>query len=61
MSVQRHGACSAELVAEIRSLARPLSTSRDLDALVTRAGAARQVCIGEASHGTSSTTCGGAS
>jgi erythromycin esterase len=34
------------------SLARPLNTNSDLDALVDRVGHNRFVCIGEASHGT---------
>ena len=38
--------------AEIRSLASPLTAARDLDPLVEGVGAARYVCIGEASHGT---------
>ncbi|MBM7502584.1 erythromycin esterase family protein [Agromyces aurantiacus] len=37
---------------EIRALARPLGTPADLDPLVARAGDARFVAIGEASHGT---------
>jgi erythromycin esterase-like protein len=41
------------IVAEIRSLARPLSRTGDLDELVERVRDARFVCIGEASHGTS--------
>jgi erythromycin esterase-like protein len=41
------------IIAEIRSLARPLSRRGDLDELVERVGDARFVCIGEASHGTS--------
>jgi len=43
---------SAEEIAEIRSLARPLTTLDDLDPLVEQVGAKRYVCIGEASHGT---------
>ena len=42
----------ADAVSEIRSLARPLAGADDLDELVDRAGGARFVCIGEASHGT---------
>jgi erythromycin esterase-like protein len=38
---------------EIRSLARPLAASTDLDPVVDRLRGARLVCIGEASHGTS--------
>ena len=38
---------------EIRSLARPLRSEADLDALVDRVGDARLVLLGEASHGTS--------
>lgn len=41
-----------DVVSEIRSLARPLTSIQDLDRLVERVGAARYVCIGEASHGT---------
>jgi erythromycin esterase-like protein len=37
---------------QIRSLARPLNTPADLDAVVDRVIADRFVCIGEASHGT---------
>jgi erythromycin esterase-like protein len=40
------------MIAEIRELARPLHGIGDLDPLVERAGAARFVGIGEASHGT---------
>lgn len=40
------------IVEEIRSLASPLSTTGDLDALVEHTAGARFVCIGEASHGT---------
>ena len=42
----------AGTAAEIRSLARPLSTAADLDGLVDRLGGRRTVCVGEASHGT---------
>ncbi|HEU5143694.1 MAG TPA: erythromycin esterase family protein [Dermatophilaceae bacterium] len=38
---------------EIRSLAGPLEAPSDLDPVVERARAARFVCVGEASHGTS--------
>jgi erythromycin esterase-like protein len=41
------------MVAEVRSLSRPLSDVTDLDPLVARVHGARFVCIGEASHGTS--------
>src|SRR5437764_4132630 len=37
---------------EIRSLARPLRASADLDPLLDRIGEARFVLLGEASHGT---------
>lgn len=37
---------------EIRTLARPLVTDRDLVPLAERLAAARLVCLGEASHGT---------
>jgi erythromycin esterase-like protein len=40
------------MIGEIRSLARPLASPADLDALVERAAATPLVCIGEASHGT---------
>jgi erythromycin esterase-like protein len=43
---------SAREVDEVRALARPLVTDRDLDALVARVRDARFVCLGEASHGT---------
>lgn len=42
----------ADALAEVRSLARPLTGVGDLDALVQRVGPARFVCLGEASHGT---------
>lgn len=42
----------ADELREIRSLARPLRGSHDLDALVERLGGDRFVCLGEASHGT---------
>jgi erythromycin esterase len=41
-----------DAVAEIRSLATPLSSPGALDRLVDRVAPARYVCIGEASHGT---------
>jgi erythromycin esterase-like protein len=41
------------MVAEVRSLSRPLTDVTDLDPLVARVQGARFVCIGEASHGTS--------
>jgi erythromycin esterase len=41
-----------EVLAQIRSLARPLSGPGDLDAVVDQVGGARFVGIGEASHGT---------
>lgn len=40
------------MLAEIRSLARPLTTPAHLDPLVAHVGDRRLVCIGEASHGT---------
>ncbi len=43
---------SHDVIEEIRALARPLVTDRDLDALVARVSTARFVCLGEASHGT---------
>lgn len=43
----------APMVAEVRSLSRPLTDVTDLDPLVARVQGARFVCIGEASHGTS--------
>ena len=42
----------ADAVEEIRSLARPLRASEDLDQLLDRIGEARFVLLGEASHGT---------
>lgn len=51
MSSPGRDATAAEM-AQIRSLARPLTDSADLDELVGRAGDARFVCLGEASHGT---------
>lgn len=41
------------LVNRIRSIARPLTHSSDLDPLMERIGKARYVLLGEASHGTS--------
>jgi erythromycin esterase-like protein len=43
---------TAELLADIRDLARPLRTADDLDPIVARAEGRRFVAIGEASHGT---------
>lgn len=45
-------AVSAELLAAVRSLSRPLTLPGDLDPLLTRIGEARYVLLGEASHGT---------
>jgi erythromycin esterase len=45
-------AVRADDVAAVRTLARPFGSDRDLDELVARAGRARLVLIGEASHGT---------
>lgn len=39
-------------LAEVRSLAQPLTRVADLDGLVERVGGSRFVCLGEASHGT---------
>jgi erythromycin esterase-like protein len=44
---------TAELVADVRALARPLIGDDDLDPLIQRIGGARFVLLGEASHGTS--------
>lgn len=52
MNPLRREVRGADVVSEIRSLARPLSSADDLDPLVDRVGAARYVCIGEPSHGT---------
>jgi erythromycin esterase len=43
----------AATVADVRELAAPLRSERDLDLLLERIGDARYVLIGEASHGTS--------
>ena len=40
------------LLAQVRELARPLATPRDLTAVVEAVGDSRFVCLGEASHGT---------
>lgn len=42
-----------------QQLARPLVGTHDLDPLLERIGEARIVCLGEASHGSTSTTRGG--
>lgn len=52
MSPRRHEAGAVDEVAQIRSLAHPLTRVADLDGLVDRLGGARFVCLGEASHGT---------
>jgi erythromycin esterase len=52
MTTPRGRVLESEVALEIRSLARPLTRSGDLDALVERLGPARFVCVGEASHGT---------
>jgi erythromycin esterase len=52
MTAPRRGVLESEVIAEIRSLAHPLSRSGDLDPLVERVGTARFTCLGEASHGT---------
>ncbi len=52
MTVTARDVSRGSAAAEIRSLARPLGTPDDLDALVERTGDARYVCVGEASHGT---------
>ncbi len=52
MSPARRATGDPALIGEIRSLARPLSRSADLDRLVDAVGTARFVCLGEASHGT---------
>ena len=43
---------TAELLAAVRSLSRPLRTPADLDPFLERIGDARYVLLGEASHGT---------
>lgn len=43
---------SNELLGRIRTLARPLKSTADLDPLLERTGTARVVLLGEASHGT---------
>lgn len=52
MTTQRGAVRESDAIREIRSLARPLSRTADLDALAERLGPARFVCLGEASHGT---------
>jgi erythromycin esterase-like protein len=42
----------AEMLADVRALARPLRDPTALDQVMARATASRFVCIGEASHGT---------
>ncbi len=42
----------ADLIAAVRSMARPLATPDDLDPLLERIGDCRCVLLGEASHGT---------
>ena len=49
----RGTAPESALLNEIRSLARPLSDSADLDPLLEQIGDSRYVLLGEASHGTS--------
>src|SRR5713101_3804242 len=44
---------TANLVADLRTLSRPLDGEDDLDPLLERIGDARYVLLGEASHGTS--------
>lgn len=51
MTASRPAMRGDDLVAEIRSLARPLNGAVDLDPLVDEIGDARFVGIGEASHG----------
>ncbi len=41
-----------QAAADLRAMAQPLASDEDLDALVERAGRARFLCLGEASHGT---------
>jgi erythromycin esterase-like protein len=52
MNTVQRGPSGADVFSEIRSLAVPLGGAEDLGELVDRAGSARFVCIGEASHGT---------
>jgi erythromycin esterase len=52
VSPRGRAAPAANEVAEIRSLAQPLTQIADLDGLVDGLGAARFLCLGEASHGT---------
>ena len=52
MSPLRHDVSGVGAAAQVRALARPLRSVGDLDPLVDRVGAARFVCLGEASHGT---------
>jgi erythromycin esterase-like protein len=52
MTVTAAGPSYDQAMAELRSLARPLATTDDLDPVVERVGDARYVCLGEASHGT---------
>lgn len=47
-----HEAGTVDELAQIRSLAHPLTRDADLDGLVDNVGGARFVCLGEASHGT---------
>src|SRR5215510_8451329 len=53
MKRQEPGGSMETLEAYARRVARPLSTSHDLDPLLERIGEARFVLLGEASHGTS--------
>ena len=52
MNAPRAGVLESDVLAQIRALARPLSSTSDLQALVDRVGTARFACLGEASHGT---------
>ena len=52
MSPPRHVTSVADAAAQVQSLARPLHGPGDLDPLIEQVGAARFVCLGEASHGT---------
>jgi erythromycin esterase-like protein len=52
MSRRRYDAIAADEMAQVRSIARPLTRVADLDGLDDRVGGARFVCLGEASHGT---------